>query len=943
MYDAPRPERETGRDLAVRTSPSAAGWIALTIWAVFGILAVLATVGVVSGFSRYTEGLTPPTKLLDSLAFSEQSVITDRNGVELARFGGEKREVAAFADIPPIVIDAQVAVEDKTFWDNAGFDPLAIIAAGLDSLRGNSRGASTITQQLVRQRLLDPKLVQDPHRQLERKLKEIIQSIRLTEAYPGLAGKQQIIAAYLNQNYYGNQTYGVKAAAQTYFGITDKQWAAGEISPAQAAILAGLVKSPSNYDLVRRAVPTCTEQDPNDVEKCLGPTTLEVPQDETIVVRRNLILDLLASGRTVLSKDQFSSQQLLAAKHDPVIVAPQSTPRWIAPHFVWAVQQELADLVCGPDEPTCDTLAGGGLTIRTTLDTKVQAIAEKWVQAAASVPNAKDPAAAAKALKIPYASWMKNLRGKDINNGALVAMDYQTGELIAYVGSANYYTAKSTKQFQAKYDVVGNGFRQPGSAFKPFNYLIGIDDGKITAGSMFMDTATDFGGNYTPKDADDFERGPVRVRNALQFSLNIPSVKTAQVNSPEHVFAKAQEYGMVFQGDPSNAGLSIALGVQEVRPVDLVTAWGTLANGGKKTGHTTILSVKNQTGDPVAAWQPGTDQVASPQATWIVTDILAGNTNPKINPFWGKFALTGPAKERRPATLKTGTNNDAKDLNAYGFIAPPSEADKAKGQYALVAGAWNGNSDNSVVGKVFSIDVTTYVWQGFMQEVTKSWAITDFQQPDGLVQAKIDPFTGLKPRPGDKSIDEWYIASNNSTPKDTIPVGACGQVVLDSPGVYEHNFKNWMSADLDWLNRAKRGPGTSGGVNKTRTAYFYNGAYQPFGRSWGALVEGHGCTAPSPSVTCYPIPTADPSGVVPSFVVPSADPSANLVYEPCATPIPSASLAPSVAPSEAPTPTPTLTPTEAPTPTPTEPPTPTRSAPPPDPSAPAAPISSGAP
>ena len=142
---------------------------------------------------------------------------------------------------------------------------------------------------------------------------------------------------------------------------------------------------------------------------------------------------------------------------------------------------------------------------------------------------------------------MRNLRGKDIHNGALVALDYQTGELIAYVGSANYYATKSTKQFQAKYDVVGSGFRQPGSAFKPFNYLTAIDDKKLTAGSMLMDTATDFGGKYTPSDADNLERGPVRVRTALQFSLNIPSVKTAQINTLDHVFARAKDFGMVFQ------------------------------------------------------------------------------------------------------------------------------------------------------------------------------------------------------------------------------------------------------------------------------------------------------------------------------------------------------------------------------------------------------------
>ena len=110
-----------------------------------------------------------------------------------------------FDQIPPVLLDATTAVEDKTFWDNAGFDPVAIISAAIDSFRGNSRGASTITQQLVRNRLLEPELVQDPDRTLERKLKEIIQSIRVTQAFPGETGKQEIITAYLNQNYYGNQ------------------------------------------------------------------------------------------------------------------------------------------------------------------------------------------------------------------------------------------------------------------------------------------------------------------------------------------------------------------------------------------------------------------------------------------------------------------------------------------------------------------------------------------------------------------------------------------------------------------------------------------------------------------------------------------------------------------------------------------------------------------
>ncbi|HET9614521.1 MAG TPA: transglycosylase domain-containing protein, partial [Candidatus Limnocylindrales bacterium] len=878
MYDAPRSVRPV-RAVEPRTRPTAAGWLALVIWAGLASLAVLGAFGVVSVFARMTQGL-PPVTNFDQLSFSQQSIIYDRTGkVELARFGGVQRTVVPFDQIPPILIDAQTAVEDKTFWDNAGFDPLAIVSAGIDSLRGNSRGASTITQQLVRQRLLPQALVQDPSKTFERKVKEIIQSIRLTEAYPGVDGKQKIIAAYLNQNYYGDQAYGVKAAAKAYFGIDDLF----KLTPAQAAILAGLPQSPSNYDLVRNAVEQCVQPSPSDTDTTCAAgkgTQLVVPPDARVVVRRNQILDLLAAGRTPLSGSQYSPAQLEAAKNDPVVLTSQATPHWIAPHFVWAVQAELADKLCGPDVPTCDQLEAGGLTITTTLDARLQSIAEKWVEAAAVVPNSGDPVAVAKALQLPggYAQWMKNLRGKDVHNGAMVAIDYQTGELVAYVGSASYYSTHGSPQFQPKFDVVGSGFRQPGSAFKPFNYLTAIDDRTLTAGTMLMDTSTDFGGKYTPGDADLLERGPVRVRNALQFSLNIPAVKAAVINTPDHVFARAKDFGMVFQTDKATAGASIALGVEEVRPVDLVTAYATLANGGKKLGHTTILSVKNSGGEDVVPpyVPPAGDQVASPQAAFVVTDILAGNTNPHVNPFWGKFEVTGPGNKHRPATLKTGTNTDAKDLNAYGYIAPPTDSQRTAGQYALAVGAWVGNSDNTVVSTpdkpVFSIDVTTYMWQGFMQEATSKWAIDDFAAPDGLVQAKIDPFTGLQPSPGGQSITEWFL--KGTEPTTSVAPGSCGEDVLKMSQIYESKFPTWLSADADWIARAERGPGVTGGVNHSPTAYFYNGQFRPFGASWGPIVTGHGCAAPSPSVTCYPVPTPDASGNVPSFVIPSADPSA---------------------------------------------------------------------
>ncbi len=331
----------------------------------------LATVGT---YVALAQGLDDPSKLTDYV-LPEETVIYDRTGkIELARFGDAKREVVTFDQIPKVLLDATTAVEDKTFWDNAGFDPVAIVSAALGSLRGDARGASTITQQLVRARLLDPALVQDPHRTAERKLKEIIQSIRVTQYFRGEQGKQQIITAYLNQNYYGNQSYGVKAAAQSYFGID-----LSKIDPAQAAIIAGLPKSPSNYDLVRNAIEQCTTPVAEGAD--CPKSQLVVPPDAPIVQRRDQILDLLASGgRTPMSGDQYSSAQFTVAKQEDVVLGSQATPRWIAPHFVWAVRDELADKLCGVDVPSCDALDLGGLRVTTTLDVGLQKIAEKWVR-----------------------------------------------------------------------------------------------------------------------------------------------------------------------------------------------------------------------------------------------------------------------------------------------------------------------------------------------------------------------------------------------------------------------------------------------------------------------------------------------------------------------------------------------------------------------------------
>ncbi len=821
--------RRAARSLRARARdarrPSALPILGLALAALlgFGTLVAAGSALLAGTYVVLASGLPDP-HLLGNAELSAESIVLDRTGtVELARFG-VRREMATWDDLSPTLVDATTAIEDKTFWTNSGFDLAAVVSAGLATLGGDARGASTITQQLVRARLLDPALVADPARVYERKVKEVIQSIRLTQAFPGEAGKRAIITAYLNLNFYGDNDYGVRAAASDYFGVSDLH----RLTLAQAAILAAIPQSPTQYDLVRNAVPDATGR-------------LVVPPDAPIVQRRNLILDLMASGRTPLTGSEYGAADYAAAKASPVVLAPRpKARRSIAPQFVQQVRAELAARVCGPAVPTCPELERGGFRIVSTLDARLQGLAARWVGAATIVPNARDPVTAARRLGLAYQPWMANLRGKQVNDGALVALDYQTGEILAYVGSADYYSTRSSARFQPQFDVLSQGWRQAGSAFKPFNYVTGFDSGKLTPSTMLMDVSTDFGGGYRPHDADQLERGPVRVTDALRFSLNIPAVRAQAIDGIGAVFDTARRAGIRFRTARPLSQLSLTLGTDEVHPLDLTTGYGTLANAGRYVPHTTILRVLDAAGrDVVPAYSPPTGtRAVSPGAAYLVTNILEGNTNPDINPFWGQFELLGPNGVRRPATLKTGTNNDARDLNAYGYIAPPSAAARAAGAYALVAGAWNGNSDDSVVSTakhpLYSIDVTTYVWQGFMQAATHAWPITRFERAPNVVKVAVDPWTGLLPAAGGPSVDSYFIAGTQPTTSvDSLTGASCATALFAAAG-YEARFPAWLAADLDWLARAAHGTGVVGS-NKDRTAYFYEPGFQPYGPSWGLL------------------------------------------------------------------------------------------------------------
>src|SRR5262245_45164286 len=405
---------------------------------IFGTMATIAAVGfmvVVGLFLGYSRGLTD-VRDLATIEFAQDSIVYARDGeTVLARFStNERRQVANYGEIPPILIDATTAVEDRTFWTNTGFDAMGIVSAALDTLRGNPRGASTITQQLVRQRLLPPEVMQNAGL-AERKIKELIQSVRVARAFPGEQGKKDVILAYLNQNFYGNNSYGVKTAARSYFRKN-----LSELTLAEAAIIAALPQSPGSYDLVRnaepldRSDPQCAHR-PDPAAPCMV-----APEATPTVQRRNYILTLLANdpSRRVLTTNQYSREDFTEAIEEPVVLTPTGLRRWQAPHFIWLVREQLVEELCGDETETCPAVEQGGLRVTTTLDPRIQRIAEKWAKVAAIVPHTDNPAAAAEDLVGSYPDWVRNLRNKNLWNTAISALDYTTGEILAYVGSADY-------------------------------------------------------------------------------------------------------------------------------------------------------------------------------------------------------------------------------------------------------------------------------------------------------------------------------------------------------------------------------------------------------------------------------------------------------------------------------------------------------------------------
>ncbi len=889
---------------------------------ILGVSAVLAAglfLGVMAVYASYTSGL-PNVAGVEDFQLSEGSEVLSADGVQLATFAAEQRRSITFDQIPQVMVDAQVAAEDQTFWTNPCVDFRSIVRAFLQNVTSGREvsGASTICQQLVRMRLFGADLLADPSRQVERKLKEAVLALRLGQRYSGDAGKQKILEMYMNQIYYGDNAYGIWAAANAYFGkdIT-KTDAANTLTLGEAAMLAGLVRAPSALD------PTKAEVQQTDAD---GNKILVVPADADAARVEGYVLD------NMLSSGFITQAQHDAAKQETIVLAPTKSQQYKAPHFVYAVRAAANDLLGGET-----LLDSGGLTITTTLDYNgYQVSAEKWAAIAYDMNHMTTAQ-----LKAKYGSaamtWINRLNQKrNINNDALVTVNYRTGAVLAYVGSANYYGEESDT-FKPYYDVVGTAYRQAGSAFKPITYSTGFELNKITPASMFMDVRGDIVNGYSVPDADNQERGPVRIRDALKYSLNIPAVKAQQVIGTQNVVDQAVKMGI--RWDPRQeqevAVPSLTLGTIGVHMIDLAGAYGAIANGGELASPYLIEKITDRNGTVI--YDHATDgeqpkRVLSAQAAYLTTDILADNTDPRANPWWGpSFQLPGLDGGRRPATLKTGTTNDFKDLQAFGYLAPAQDTSDSTG--AIVTGVWVGNSDNSPIKGVFAADGPTFIWHDYMAEVAAKNKLpdNDFIRPDGIVEKKIDAISGMLPGPHTtRTVTEVFKSDDVPTQQDTTHV----QLTIEAA-----TGKIWQPGCGDQLGAtpvpdASASPGVSPSASASPTApasevYLDLSKWNADQPTWvSANVkwidkwrgrESKVPRFPTPALDAPLAPTqlCTPGEVPTSTPTPSPTPSPSPTPEATVTPGPSVSPPPKPTPkgSGTPTPAPVVTPTPTPTPT----------------------------
>jgi penicillin-binding protein 1C len=506
--------------------------------------------------------------------------------------------------------------------------------------------------------------------------------------------KDDILSLYLNQTYYGSFAYGVEAASQTYFGKP-----AADLSLPECALLAGLPQAPSLYN--------------------------PFSNPDGALKRQQVVLGLMR-------KDGFISQAEYQQAENSPLSYNQSPFPINAPHFVWMIKDQVDGLF---ESGQLDRNAS--LVVRTTLDLDVQRIAEAAI--ARQIARFKDD------------------QGIDhqVNNAALVVLDPRTGEILALVGSADYFNASIDGAVN-----MAISPRQPGSAFKPLIYAAAFDpqsNSPWTAATPILDVQTVFtthdGKSYIPQDYDTLEHGIVPARVALASSLNVPAVATLDKVGVSNMVNLAHRLGIASLGDPNEFDLSLALGGGQMSLLELTTAYATLANRGYYPGNTAILDIRDADGNLLYTQKKAPQtQVFDERVAWLISDILSDDQARQIG-----FGLNSTLKLDRPVAVKTGTTSNFHDNWTVGYT--PS----------LVVGVWVGNSDYQAMQDVNGLTGAAPIWQETIRAILQNQPAENFIRPADMLQLKVCTYSGLLATAlCDKTHLEWFIPGTQPTQPDTV-------------------------------------------------------------------------------------------------------------------------------------------------------------------------------
>jgi membrane peptidoglycan carboxypeptidase len=632
----------------------------------------------VGGGVLYTyAGELPSLSHLSAQTLPQSTRIYARDGTTLLdqRYE-ERRTVVPLGAVSWDLRHATIAIEDRNYYAHGAVSPVRVLAAAVYDVihRRAAQGGSTITQQVVKNYMLETGDWQT-QRTIGQKVREFLLAIQMEQRY----SKDQILEMYLNKIFYGNQAFGVEAAANVYFGK-----AAHDLSLAEASFLAGLPQRPTLYDPFRPE----------------GFRRARLRQHDVLaaMVRAGYLTN--AAARTAYAVDL---QPALTTAHD----AASARHAALAPHFVDYVWSQLESRY----DPSL--LLRGGLTVITTLDAHTQTLAQQAVQEGVQ----------------------RFSRSNGVNNSAMLVMNPHTGEILAMIGSADYFNTDIGGQ--NNYTLA---LRQPGSSFKPYTYVTALMQGWTPASILDdSDGAHAFPG-YPVQDWDKREMGRISLRTSLAQSRNISSVRLFKDVGIDNVFATARRLGLT---TPLEPGLSATLGANEVRMTEHLAAYSSFANGGLRVEPLAVLEVRDRHQNVLEKTTPQPDtgtRVLPEGATDTLTDILKGAVRPQL---------------AFPAAAKSGTTTDFKDAWYIGYTTD------------LAVAAWMGRTVTKPVPANESMKFLWgetgpgSVWHRFMQAYYNGRKPADWARPPDVQTSLFCKDTGVPTGLGapDLTVSEFVLQS----------------------------------------------------------------------------------------------------------------------------------------------------------------------------------------